>query len=65
VSKLTKIILGIMLAFAILMVMGFIAEQSERAAQTSGRTTHPQTQTPASNLCPVGNTSTSFCIAKH
>lgn len=59
-----KIILGVMLVFAILMVIGFIAEQSERAMQTPGRTTQSQTQTPASNMCPVSNTSTSFCIVK-
>ena len=53
--RLMKIILGIMIAFVILMIIGYIMGHSERTAQI---------RTSVSNLCPVGNTSTSFCIVK-
>jgi len=53
--KMMKIILGIMIACVTLITIDFITDYLKRTAQM---------QTPVSNLCPVGNSSTSFCIVK-
>ena len=53
--KIMKIILGIMIAFVTLITIDFITDYLKRIAQM---------QTPVSNLCPVSNSSTSFCIVK-
>jgi len=51
-----KIVLGIMMVFIILIIVGFVGEQLEEERTRL---------IPARNLCPVGNTSTSFCIVKN
>jgi len=52
-SKLAKIVLGITVIFVFIAVIGFVAEHLERSPQIN-----------IGSLCPVSNSTASFCIVK-
>jgi len=64
-SWMKRTIIGIVIVFIVLVAIGYIIEHTEKPSQKElHQTTQKITHTTPSALCPVTNTSTSFCIVK-